>query len=78
MLFVVIFLVMMLKLELLLLDLILSILVLVGVLVLLYHVTSYYSLRGCTSYSGSYCGAFYVSADTDASGIYLAYGAVLS
>ena len=51
--------------------------IVIGELALLYC-SSYYSLRGCTSYSAVYCGAFYVSADTSASGTYLAYGAVIS
>jgi len=51
--------------------------IVIGELALLYC-SSYYSLRGCTSYSGVYCGAFYISADTNASGTYLAYGAALS
>ena len=37
-----------------------------GLLVLLYHMTSYYSLRGGRSISGADCGVFYVHANASA------------
>lgn len=48
-----------------------------GQLVLLYHMTSYYSLRGGRSSLGAYCGAFFVIANATASNTHWSLGAAL-
>ena len=49
-----------------------------GTVELLYHMTSYYTMRGGRSSLGVYCGAFFVIANATASNTHWSLGAALS